>query len=110
MLVETVDIYEIGPKLMTYSSLNLPPMMLAVINVHVDLKENSMQNMPMKSKQTVFLMDEYPIMVIIPAIHITPKQIDTIAPFIIINLSTKSIFLPKHEILGLIDQTDTGDL
>ena len=52
-------------------------------------------------------MDQYPNMVIIPIIHITPKQADTISPFIIINLSTKSIFLPKHDSLGFLDQTDT---
>ena len=37
VLVETVDVCEIGPQLMTYSSLILPPRMLAVINAHVDL-------------------------------------------------------------------------
>ena len=40
MLVETVDIYETGPQLMTYSDLTLPPRMLGVINVHVYLKGN----------------------------------------------------------------------
>ena len=40
-LVESVNICETGPQLMTYSSLILPPRMLAVVSVHVDLKENS---------------------------------------------------------------------
>ena len=46
-------------------------------------------------------------MVIIPVIHISPMQTDTIVPFIIINLSTESIFLSKCEVLGFLDQTDT---
>ena len=46
-------------------------------------------------------------MVIIPVNHLTPKQTDTIVPFVIINLYTKSIFLSKHENLGFLDQTDT---
>ena len=37
----------------------------------------------------------------------TPKQTDTIVPFVIINLSAKSIFLHRHEILGFLDKTDT---
>ena len=52
-------------------------------------------------------MDQCPNMEIIPVFHIMPKQTDTIAPFIIINLSTESIFLPKCEILGFLDQTYT---
>ena len=44
MLGETLDICEIGPQLMTYSSLTLPPRTLAVINAHVDLKGNSEEN------------------------------------------------------------------
>ena len=52
-------------------------------------------------------MDQYPNMVIIPVIHITPMQTDTIIPFVVINLLTKSIFLSKHKILGFLDQIDT---
>ena len=36
-----------------------------------------------------------------------PKLTDTIVPFVIINLSTKSSFLSEHKILGFLDQTDT---
>ena len=85
VLVETVNICETGPHLMTYSSLTLPPMTLAVISIHVDLKENSTQY-TYKVKPNSFLMDQYPSMVIIPIIHITPLWTDTIIPFIIINL------------------------
>ena len=75
---------------MTYSYLPLPPRMLAVINAHVDLK-GTLQNTPMKSNQSL-LMDQYPNMVIIPVINTTPKQTDTVVPFVVINLSSKSIF------------------
>ena len=100
VLVETVNICETGPQLMTNSSLTLPPRMLAVINVHVDLKGNPTEH-TYEVKPNSFLMDQYPNMVIIPVIHITPMQTDTIIPFIIIHLSTESIFLSKHEVLGL---------
>ena len=43
-------------------------------------------------------------MVIIPVIYIMPMWTDATIPFIIINLSTKSIFLSKYEVLGFLDQ------
>ena len=71
VLVETIDICEIGPQLMTYSSLTLPPRTLAVINVHVDLKVNSTEH-NYEVKPSSLLVDQYSNMVIIPVIHITP--------------------------------------
>ena len=106
VLVETIDICEIGPQLIAYSSLTLPPRMLVVNNVHVDLKE-ILQNIPTKLNQTSLLLGQYPNMVIMPVIHIMPKQADAVVPFVINNLSTKCIFLAKCEILGFLDQTDT---
>ena len=91
---------------MAYSSLTLPPRTLAVINVHVDLKGNSTEY-TYEVKPHSLLMDQYPNMVILPVIHIGLKQTDTMAPIIIINLATESIFLSRHEILGFLDQTDT---
>ena len=52
-------------------------------------------------------MDQYPNMVIIPVIHIPPMQTDNIVPFVVIYLSTKSIFLSKCQVLGFLDQTNT---
>ena len=55
-LVENVNICETGPQLMTLSSLTLLPRALAVINVHVDLKENSTEHI-YEVKPYSFLMD-----------------------------------------------------
>ena len=91
---------------MTYSSITLPPRMLTVINVYVDLKGNSTE-LTYEVKPNSLLIDQYLNMVIIPVIHITPTQADNIVPFIVINLSTESISLSKHEFLGFLDQRDT---
>ena len=56
---------------MTYSSLTLPSRTLAVINVHVDLKGNSTEH-TYEVKPNSLLMGQYPNMVIITVIHITP--------------------------------------
>ena len=89
-------------QLVTCSSITLPPRTLAVVSVHVDLKENSTVH-TYEVKPNGFLMDQYPNMVIIPVIHIMPMWTDTTFPFVIINLSTKPIFLAKHEVLGFLD-------
>ena len=106
MLVETINVCEIGPQLMTYSSLTLPPRTLAVINAHVDLKGNSTEH-TYEVKPNSLLMDQHPYMVIIPVTHRMPKQTDTIVPFVIINLPTKSVFLSIHEISGFLGLPET---
>ena len=84
VLVDTINIFETGPQLMTYSSLTLPPKTLAVINVHVDLKGNSTEH-TYEVKPNSFPMDQYLNMIIIPVIHITPiwtaEQPDTPLPY-----------------------------
>ena len=105
VLVETVNVCEIGPHLMTYSSLTLPPKMLAVINIYVDLKGNCTEH-TYELKPSSLLINQYPNMVTIPVILIMPKQTDPIVPLVIINLSTESIFLSKCGILGFLDQSD----
>ena len=106
VLVETINICETAPQVMTYFSLTLPPRTLAVINVYVYLKGNSTEY-TYKVNPNNLLMDKYPNIVIIPVIHITEIQTDTIIPFIVINLSTESIFLSKYEVFGFLNQTDT---
>ena len=59
MLTETINICETGPQLMTYSSLILPLRMLAVVSVHVELKENPSEY-TYKVKPNSFLINQYP--------------------------------------------------
>ena len=86
---------------MAYSSLILHSRMLVVINVYVDLKGNSTEH-TYEVKPNSLLMNQYLTMVIIPGIHITPMQTNTIVPFVVINLSTESIFFSKCEGLGFL--------
>ena len=94
-----------GPQLMTCSSLILPHRTLAVVSVHVDLKESSTKH-TYAVKPNSFLVDQYHNMVIIPVIHIMQMWADNTIPFVIINLSTKPIFLAKHEGLGFLDKAN----
>ena len=90
---------------MTCSSLILPHRTLVVVSVHVDSKENSTEH-TYEVNPNGFLMDQYHNMVIIPVIHIMPMLAGNTIPFVIINLSTKPIFLIKHEGLGFLDKTN----
>ena len=58
MLVETINVCEIGPQLMTYSSLTLPLRTLEVINVHVELKGSYTEHTYEVRPKSV-LMDQY---------------------------------------------------
>ena len=58
VLVETSDIYEMGPQIMTCSNLTLLPKTLEVINVYIDLKVNSAEN-SYEVKPNSFLLDQY---------------------------------------------------
>ena len=91
---------------MTYYSITFLSRMLTVINVHVDLKGDSTE-CTYEVKPYSLLMVQYPNMVNIPVINIPPMWTVAIVPFVVINLSTESTFLSKHEVLGLFDQTDT---
>ena len=77
VLVETLDICEMGPQLVACFNLILLPITLAVINVHIDLKVNSAEH-TYEGKPNSLLMDWYPKKVVMPVIHITPRQIVTI--------------------------------
>ena len=57
-----------------------------------------------KVKSNSVLMDQYPNLVVIPAIHIVTEHVNTTVPVVLINLSTESIFLDKNEILGFLDK------
>ena len=64
---------------MTYSSLTLPPRILAVINEHVYLQGNSTEHTS-EVKPNSLLMDQYPNMVIIPVIHIHQCRLTLLLP------------------------------
>ena len=83
---------------MTCSNLTLLPRTSEVINIHVDLRVNSVEH-TYGVKPNSLLMDRYPNMVVMPVIHIMPRWTDTIIPFTVTNQSTEVRFLSKCEVL-----------
>ena len=84
----------------------MTPSILAIHNVCVELRGNP-QGHTYKDKPNSLLSDQYPNKVVIPAIHITTTQGNTIVQFLLVNLSTDIIFLSKNKILGLLDKSDS---
>ena len=80
MLMETINVCELVPSTLTHSNLTLPPRTLAIINAQVELRENP-QEQTYNVKPNSLLSYQYSDMVVIPTIHITPKQANTMLPF-----------------------------
>ena len=90
-----------GPYIFVHSNLMLPPRTLAILKVHIKLRGNP-QKQTYDIKLSSLLSDQYLSMVVTPAIHITPNQSHAVVPFVLVNLSTESIFQSKNENLGFL--------
>ena len=85
MLVETINVCENGPCIMTCTCFILPPRMLTILNVQVELRGNP-QDHTYKVKPNSFLTNQYQNMVVIHTIHILLKQTATVTLFVLGNL------------------------
>ena len=103
MLVETINICEMEPFLLPCFNLVLPSRTLVVLNTYVDSQENPLGQM-YEVKPNNFLTDQCLNMVIIPSIHISPKQTDITVPFVLVNLCIEPIPLNKQGVLGFLDK------
>ena len=85
MLVETIKVYEMGPHILVCSDLILPLRMLTIHNACLELRGIS-KDQTYEVKPNSILSDQYPNMVVIPAIQITSEQANKFVPFVLINL------------------------
>ena len=88
-----------GTHILPHCNLKFSPRTLAIFNAHVLLKGNHWEQ-TYEVKPNSLLSDQNPNMVVTLTIHITPKQANTIVPFVLVYLSTESILLSKNKILG----------
>ena len=86
MFVETVNVCKIYSHILAHSHLMLQPTIFAILDAHVELRR-ILWNRFMRSGQIVFFLPNSLIWYLIPAIHLTPKQANTIVPFDVANLS-----------------------
>ena len=72
------------------------------MNPRVEMKGKH-QDQIYEVKCNTFLADQHPNLVVILAIYIVTKHVNTIVPFVLTSPSPESIFLDKNEIVGLLD-------
>ena len=94
MLVKTISVCKVDSHILAHSNLTLPPRTLAVLSAQVEVKESP------KAKPSCFLPNQYWDIVAIPTTHIISKHLNSVATFVLVNLSTEAIFLSKNKILG----------
>ena len=64
------------------------------------------QNQIYEDNPNSFILNQHPILVVTPAIHIVTRHISTTVPYVLINLATVYIFVDKNEILRFLSKID----
>ena len=105
VFVESIETYITGPRIYTKNHINIPGRTLAVLNVTVYIrKEHRDTNFHVKANR--LLINEHPNLIAIPTIHNVRNVQNPVIPYVLVNLSTESIYLPKIELLGQLIPTE----
>ena len=108
VLVESLETYITGPRIYTRNHIDIPGRTLAVLNVTVDVRKEHC-NTSFNVKANKLLINEYPNLIAIPTIHNVKNVQNPVIPYVLVNLSTESVYLPKRELLGQLIPTDTDN-
>ena len=105
VLVESLETYITGPRIYTKNHIDIPGRTLAVLNVTVDIrKEHWNKNFYVKANK--LLINEYPNLIAIPTIHSVRNAQNPVIPYVLVNLSTDPVYLPKRKLLGQLIPPD----
>ena len=105
VLVESLETYITGPRIYTKIHIDIPERTLAVLNVTVDVRKEHW-NMDFYVKANRLLINEYPNLIAIPTIHVVRNAQNPVIPYVLVNLSTDQVYLPKRKLLGQLIPTD----
>ena len=108
VLVESLETYITGPRIYTKNHIDIPGKTLAVLNVAVDVrKEHWNQDFYVKANR--LLINEYPNLIAIPTLHIVRNAQNPVIPYVLVNLPTDQVYLPKRKLLGQLIPTDNNN-
>ena len=99
-LVATMDV-ELKPHLILANSVTIPSRTLAVVQVDSSLTKEQSDYL-YEIEPNHLLRNEQPNLCIIPTIHKVDVYRPDKVPFVAINLSSNSIYLPKGEVMGFM--------
>ena len=105
VLVESLETYITGPRIYTKNHIDIPGRTLAVLNVTVDVRKEHW-NKDFHVKANRLLINEYLNLIAIPTIHIVGNAQNPVIPYVLVNLSTDQVYLPKRKLLGQLISTD----
>ena len=94
VLVESLETYITGPRIYTKNHIDIPGRTLAVLNIRVDVRKEHW-NKDFYVKANRLLINEYPNLIAIPTIHIVRNAQNPVIPYVLVNLSTDQVYLPK---------------
>ena len=108
VLVESLETYIIGPRIYTKNHIEIPGRTLAVLNVTVEVRKEHW-NKDFYVKANRLLINEYPNLIAIPTLHIVRNAQNPVIPYVLVNLSTDQIYLPKRKLLGQLIPTENDN-
>ena len=100
-LVATVDSQD-DLTLTLKSGVYIPGRTVAVLNVNSSVHQNDIGQF-YNVRANSLLKDEYPPLQIVPTLHKVDNATATLIPFAVINLGEDYVFLPKGQVVGLLD-------
>ena len=74
----------------------------------VDIRKEH-YNTSFNVKVNKLLINEYPNLIAIPTIHNVKNVQNPVIPYVLINLCTESVYLPKRKLLGQLIPTDENN-
>ena len=92
---------ETKPQLNLANSMTLPGRTLAVVLINNNLNHEQSEQL-YEIEPNYLLTNEHPNLCIIPMIHNVDIHKNEDVPFVVINFSTDSVYLPKGEIMGFM--------
>ena len=105
VLVKFIKVYMSGPTLQTRQCIMIPSRSLMVLNAKATIDKH-MEGGLHKVVPNFLLSDEYPELVLIPAVHNVEITETQCIPYVLLNLSEEGIFLRKGEILRHLEKED----
>ena len=108
VLVESLETYITGPRIYTKNHIEIPGRTLAVLNVTVEVRKEHW-NKDFYVKANRLLINEYPNLIAIPTLHIVRNAQNPVIPYVLVNLSTDQVYLPKRKLLGQLIPTENDN-
>ena len=105
ILIESLEMSITGFLGHTRSHIKIPKRHIIVLNAKVNPTKEHLGQM-YNVQPNMILQNEYPTLIAIPTIHRVETLRHMIVPYVLVNFSNDSTFLPKGELLGSLESME----